>query len=68
MFGGVGWADVIILGAVGAWNGWSFSLRTALRTALIGAALAVIAWRRGSRAFPYFPAIALDAFVASLAG
>jgi prepilin signal peptidase PulO-like enzyme (type II secretory pathway) len=68
ILGGVGWADVIFLGAVGAWNGWSFALLTALWTAFFGAVLAVVAWRRGSRTIPYVPAIALGALAASLGG
>jgi prepilin signal peptidase PulO-like enzyme (type II secretory pathway) len=68
LLGGIGWADVILLGAVGAWNGWSFALQTTLWTALVGAVLAVVAWRRGIRTIPYVPAIALGALVASLGG
>lgn len=66
LLGGVGWADVLLLGAVGAWEGWYFAIRTALWTALTGAILAVVAWRRGRRVFPYVPAIAVGALIASL--
>jgi prepilin signal peptidase PulO-like enzyme (type II secretory pathway) len=68
LLGGVGWADVLLLGAVGAWEGWDFALRTAGCTALTGAILAVVAWRRGQRVFPYVPAIALGVLVASVTG
>jgi prepilin signal peptidase PulO-like enzyme (type II secretory pathway) len=66
LLSGIGWADV--LGAVGAWEGWSFALRTMLWTALLGAVLAIVAWRRAQRAFPYVPPIALGALVAMLVG
>jgi prepilin signal peptidase PulO-like enzyme (type II secretory pathway) len=65
---GVGWADVILLGAVGAWNGWRFALETALWMALLGAVLAAVAWRRGYRIVPYVPAIAAGALVAFFVG
>jgi prepilin peptidase CpaA len=66
LLGGIGWADVLLLGAVGAWEGSGFALQTALWMALIGAILAIVAWRRGERIFPYVPAIALGAVVSSV--
>jgi prepilin signal peptidase PulO-like enzyme (type II secretory pathway) len=68
LLGGIGWADVILLEAVGAWNGWSFALRTSWWTALFGGALAVVARRRGEQIVPYVPAIAAGALAALLIG
>ena len=64
--GGFGAADALLLGAIGAWQGWQFALWTAWWAALVGAALALIAWRRGQRTFPYVPALALGAVLALL--
>ncbi|MGH2350011.1 MAG: prepilin peptidase [Chloroflexota bacterium] len=64
--GGVGDADALLLGMVGAWQGWWFVLWTALWMALAGGPLALVAVRRGQRAFPYAPAIAAGAVAALL--
>lgn len=64
--GGFGPADALLLAAIGAWQGWQFALWTAWWAALAGAALAVIAWRRGQRTFAYVPALALGAVLALL--
>jgi Flp pilus assembly protein protease CpaA len=61
-----GLADALLLAAVGAWYGAEFALRTAWWAALVGALLAMIAWWRGERVFPYVPAIALGALLAFL--
>lgn len=66
LMGGVGAADALLLAAVGAWLGWHLALWTLWWTALVGAALAVVAWWRGHRAFPYVPAIAAGLALASL--
>lgn len=59
--GGFGEGDALLLASIGAWQGWQFVLGTAWWAALAGAALALVAWRRGRRAFPYVPAIAVGA-------
>jgi prepilin peptidase CpaA len=64
--GGFGAADALLLAALGAWQGWQFVLWTAWWAALAGAGLAVVAWRRGQRTFPYVPAIASGAAMALL--
>ena len=64
--GGFGAADALLLAAIGAWLGWEFALLTAWRAALVGAALALVARCRGRRTFPYVPAIALGALLATL--
>ena len=61
-----GLADALLLAAVGAWYGAEFALRTAWWAALVGAVLAVIAYLRGDRTFPYVPAITLGLGVALL--
>ena len=63
---GFGPADAFLLAAVGAWHGGRFVLWTAWWAALVGALLALIAYRRGQRTFAYVPAIALGAALALL--
>jgi prepilin peptidase CpaA len=58
LIGAFGAADALLLAAVDAWMGPLFVLWTAWWTSLAGAALAIIAWRRGQASFPYVPAIA----------
>jgi prepilin peptidase CpaA len=65
--GGFGGADALVLGMVGAWLGWPFILWAAWWTAIVGAILAIIVWRRGHRTLPYMPAIAIDVGIALLA-
>lgn len=64
--GGFGEGDALLLATVGAWQGWQFVLWTAWWAALVGAGLAVVAWRRGRRTLAYTPAIALGAALALL--
>lgn len=64
--GGLGEGDALLLATVGTWQGWQFVLWTAWWAALVGAGLAVVAWRRGRRTFPYIPAIVLGAALALL--
>jgi Flp pilus assembly protein protease CpaA len=62
--GAFGGADLLLLAAIGTWEGWAFVLRVIWWMAMAGAVLAVIAWRRGSRTFPYVPAIAFGTLAA----
>ncbi|MFN8472781.1 MAG: prepilin peptidase [Anaerolineae bacterium] len=64
LLGGFGLADALLLGAVGAWQGWDFVLHAAAWMALIGGALALAVRWRGGRNFPYVPAIACGAVLA----
>lgn len=57
--GGFGEGDALLLGTIGAWFGWQFVLWVAWWAALVGVGLALLAWRRGQRTFPYIPSIAL---------
>jgi Flp pilus assembly protein protease CpaA len=57
LLGGFGGADLLLLGAVGAWEGWHFVLLAESWTALVGAALAIAARYRHQAATPYVPAI-----------
>jgi len=65
--GGLGAADALLLGAVGAAAGWQLVLWTAWWASLAGAAMAFIQWRRGRRTFAYVPAIAVGFALAMLA-
>lgn len=56
--GWLGEGDALLLATIGTWQGWQFVLWTAWWSALVGAGLAVVDWRRGQRTFPYVPAIA----------
>ncbi len=67
LLGGLGVADALLLGAVGAWAGWQLALWTAWWAALVGAVLAFVLWRRGQRIFAYVPAIAIGFALAALA-
>lgn len=64
--GGLGEGDALLLATVGTWHGWQFVLWTAWWAALIGAGLALIAWSRRQRVFPYVPAVAVGAVLALL--
>ena len=55
--GGFGGADLLLLGAIGAWEGWHFVLLAEVCTALIGAAMALVARYRHEISIPYVPAI-----------
>lgn len=57
LLGGLGGADVLLLATVGIWEGWRFVLLAEWWTALAGASLAFIVWRRGRKGFAYVPAI-----------
>jgi len=59
LIGAFGAADALLLAAIGAWKGPEFVLWTVWWMSLVGAALAVCAWRRGQTTFPYVPAIAV---------
>lgn len=61
---GFGSADALLLAAIGAWLGWEFVLRAAFWAALTGGVLALVAWRRGYRTFPYVPALLIGAAIA----
>lgn len=63
---GFGQGDALVLVTVGTCLGWQFVFWVASWTALIGACLAIVAWQRGQRTFPYVPAIALGAALALL--
>ena len=65
--GGLGLADLPLLGAVGAWECWRLVLWTAWWASLVGAVLAVVAWRRRQRLLAYVPAIAIGFGLALLA-
>ena len=62
--GGFGAGDALLLAAIGAWQGWQFVLWTAWWAAVVGAGLALLAWRHGQRTIPYVPAVALGAALA----
>jgi Flp pilus assembly protein protease CpaA len=62
--GAFGGADLLLLAAIGTWEGSAFVVRVIWWMAMTGAVFAVIAWRRGSRTFPYVPAIALGTLAA----
>lgn len=64
--GGFGEGDALLLVTVGTCLGWQFVFWVASWTALIGACLAIVAWPRGQRTFPYVPAMALGAALALL--
>jgi Flp pilus assembly protein protease CpaA len=64
LLGGFGGGDALLLGAIGTWQGWWFVMHAALWTAVAGGLLAVVAWRRGQRAFAYVPAIAVGTILA----
>lgn len=59
-------ADAFLLAAVGAWHGSHIVLWTAWWAALVGAVLALLAYRRGQRTFAYVPAIAVGTALALL--
>jgi prepilin signal peptidase PulO-like enzyme (type II secretory pathway) len=62
--GGFGGGDALLLGAIGAWYGWLFVLWALWWTALAGGVLALVAWWRKQRSFPYVPAIAIGTLLA----
>lgn len=64
LLGGVGAGDALLLGLVGAWHGWTFTLWTAWWASLAGGALALVALARRQRSLPYVPAIAAGALIA----
>lgn len=64
--GAFGGADLLLLAAIGTWEGWSFVLRALWWTALAGGTLALLARWRGQRTLPYVPAIAVGAALAYL--
>lgn len=64
--GGFGGADALVLGMVGAWLGWPTVLWAAWWSAIVGAGLALVAWRLGHTSLPYVPAIATGAIVTLL--
>lgn len=64
--GGFGAGDALLLATIGAWHGWQFVLWAAWWAAVVGGFVAVVAWRRGQRSFPYVPAIAIGAMLALL--
>jgi Flp pilus assembly protein protease CpaA len=57
VLGGFGGADLLLLAAVGAWEGWHFVVIAECWTAVAGAVLALVAWRRHQSSLPYVPAI-----------
>ena len=57
--GGMGAADALLIAAIGAWEGWHFTLVALWWTAVAGAVIALIALRLRRREFPYVPAIAV---------
>ena len=57
VLGGFGGADLLLLGAIGAWEGWHFVVIAECWTALAGSVLAFVAWRRHQSSLPYVPAI-----------
>ncbi|MDE3075685.1 MAG: prepilin peptidase [Chloroflexota bacterium] len=67
LLGGLGGADALLLGTVGAWVGWRLALWTAWWAAIAGAIIALVLWRLGRRTFAYVPAIAVGFLLAILA-
>lgn len=61
---GFGGGDALLLGAIGVWQGWFFVLWALWWTALAGGVLALVAWWRKQRSFPYVPAIAIGTLIA----
>ncbi len=66
VLGGFGAADLLLLGAIGAWEGWHFVLLAEVWTALVGAALALVARYRHQISIPYVPAILIGTALAYL--
>jgi Flp pilus assembly protein protease CpaA len=66
VLGGFGGADLLLLGAIGAWEGWHFVLLAECWTALAGAALALVARYRHQGSIPYVPAILVGTAFACL--
>lgn len=64
LVGAFGAADALLLAAIGTWMGPLFVIWTAWWMSLVGAALALIAWRRSQATFPYVPAISIGAALA----
>jgi Flp pilus assembly protein protease CpaA len=57
LFGGLGGADLLLLGAIGSWEGWHAVLIVEFWTALVGALLALCAKGRNRGTIPYAPAV-----------
>ena len=66
VLGGFGGADLLLLGAIGASEGWHFVVIAECWTALAGAVLALVAWRRHQSSLPYVPAILVGTAIAFL--
>lgn len=66
VLGGLGGADLLLLGAVGAWEGWHLVLRAEFWMALAGAVLALVAHSRHQGSIPYVPAILIGTMLAFL--
>lgn len=67
LLGGLGGADILLLAMIGAWEGWRFVLLAEWWTAVAGAGLAFIAWRRGQERFAYVPALLIGTVIATVA-
>ena len=66
--GGMGAGDALVLAAIGSLGGWPFVIAAAWWSALAGAVLALVAWRRGQRSFAYVPALGAGAVLAAWLG
>jgi Flp pilus assembly protein protease CpaA len=67
LLGWLGAGDALLLGAVGAWEGWHFALSTALIGSVAGGLLGLVALRLRKSSLPYVPAFAIGAFVSMFA-
>jgi prepilin peptidase CpaA len=66
LVGWIGAGDALLLGAVGAWDGWHFAVSTALIGSVAGGVLGLVALRLHKRSLPYVPAFAVGALVTTL--
>lgn len=65
LFGWVGAGDALLLGAIGAWDGWRFALCTLCLGSVAGGVLGVLAWRLHKTTIPYVPALAAGALMSA---
>jgi Flp pilus assembly protein protease CpaA len=67
LLGWLGAGGALLLGAIGAWDGWHFALSTALIGSVAGGVLGLIALRLRQRSLPYVPAFTVGALISALA-
>jgi prepilin signal peptidase PulO-like enzyme (type II secretory pathway) len=65
LFGWVGAGDALLLGAIGAWDGWHFALWTLCLGSVAGGVLGLIARHRQKTTIPYVPALAAGALMSA---